>query len=553
MLKPQLRLKALPLVASMLGDKLGVKVVFGEQETACTDGATVYLPLLPMEEDEQLYWLVSGYIDHEAAHIRHTDFEAMKAANLSPTAHHIFNIIEDWRVEHELVKRYPGCGEHFDWLNRYLYLPKKKGKKKKAGEEKPPAFFVLDYILNSVNMKEIPELEIARKPVARVIDTHWPTLRMSLDEVLEQIPARCLSTHDCIEVALEILSLLEAEAQKQNSAQVSPQATTDTESSQKDAANQLSSELLNCSSEDENNAPQRGENEHNQPYTSLDALLDADENTLPQRLEQKLKEAIFGKNPKKRSSGFSVAIERELSAQSLSSEVVHEAQRSSRALRARLQGLLQTRVLQRVTPARYGKTSGQLLHRIATRNPRIFRKADEVPGIDTAIHILLDRSGSMSKEIDLACQACYALASALAAISGVNLAVTAFPSDCSGGVGSTVFPLLRHGQRLTDRFDLGVDGMTPLAESLWWVTKELIKQKEQRKIILIISDGLPDDPQAASKTLTAIRDLGIEVAGIAIDSWHLANLINAQENITDINELAPAMFRILQFLLVKGD
>jgi hypothetical protein len=42
-------------------------------------------------------------------------------------------------------------------------------------------------------------------------------------------------------------------------------------------------------------------------------------------------------------------------------------------------------------------------------------------------------------------------------------------------------------------------------------------------------------------------------AGIAIDSWHLANLINAQENITDITELAPAMFRILQSLLVKGD
>ena len=130
MLKPQQRLKALPLVASMLGDKLGVKVVFGEQETACTDGATVFLPPLPMEESEHLYWLVSVYIDHEAAHIRHTDFEAMTAANLSPTAHHIFNIIEDWRVEHELVKRYPGCREHFDWLNRYLYLPKKKGKKK---------------------------------------------------------------------------------------------------------------------------------------------------------------------------------------------------------------------------------------------------------------------------------------------------------------------------------------------------------------------------------------------------------------------------------------
>ena len=376
---------------------------------------------------------------------------------------------------------------------------------------------------------------------------------MKIDAILDQIPVRCLSTHDCIAVALEILSLLEAEAQKQKSAQIAPQTSSDTESSQTDASNRPASVSITCPPEDENNTPQRGENERDQPSDSLDALLDANENSLPQRLEQKLKEAIFGKNPKKRSSGFSVAIERELSAQSLSSEVVHEAQRSLRALKTRLQGLLQTRVLRRVTPARYGKTSSQLLHRIATRNPQIFRKADDVPCIDTAIHILLDRSGSMSKEIDLACQACYALASALAAISGVNLAVTAFPSDCSGGVGSTVFPLLRHGQRLTDRFDLGVVGMTPLAESLWWVTKELVKQKEQRKIILIISDGLPDDPQSAAKTLTAILDLGIEVAGIAIDSWHLANLINAQENIMDITELAPAMFRILQSLLVKGD
>ena len=186
-------------------------------------------------------------------------------------------------------------------------------------------------------------------------------------------------------------------------------------------------------------------------------------------------------------------------------------------------------------------------------NPRMFQKADEVPGIDTAIHILLDRSGSMSKEIELACQACYALASALVTVNGVNLAVTAFPSDCSGDTGSTVFPLLRHGERLADRFDLGVEGMTPLAESLWWVTKELIKQKEQRKVILIISDGLPDDPQATSQTLTSIRELGIEVAGIAIDSWHLANLINAQENIKNITELAPAMFRILQNLLLKKE
>jgi len=553
MLKPEIRLKALPLVASMLGDKLGVKVLFGEQATACTDGETVFLPPLPMDEDEHLYWLVSGYIDHEAAHIRHTDFEAMKAANLTPVAKHLFNIIEDWRVEHELVKRYPGCREHFDWLNRYLYLPKKKGKKKKAGGEKTPAFFILDYILNSVNMADVPELEEARRAAGRIIDKNWTKLRVKIDAILEQIPMRCLSTHDCIEVTLEILSLLEAEAQNQPTEQAPHQSVSSSEATQNGVENQSSSVASNDHSEGENDTQQRGENDAYPPDSSLATLLASDESSLPQTSEAKLKEAIFGKNLNRKREGFFMASEHELATESLSPEVVSEALCSSRALRTRLQGLLQTRVLRRVTPSRHGKTSGQLLYRIATKNPRLFRKADEVPGIDTAIHILLDRSGSMDGQIQLASQACYSVASALYGIQGVNVAVTAFPSDLGTGDLRSVAPILRHGERLTDRFATGAEGRTPLSEALWWATKELFKQKEQRKIILIISDGLPDDPPIALKTLSVIRDLGIEMAGIAIDSWQLSNFINAQENITDIRELAPAMFRILQQLLLKKE
>jgi len=553
MLKPEMRLKALPLVASMLGDKLGVKVVFGEQETACTDGSSVYLPPLPLDGDELMYRLVSGYIDHEAAHIRHTDFEAMKAANLSPVGHYIFNTIEDWRVEHEITKRYPGCREHFDWLNRYLYLPKTKRKKRKAGGDIPPAFFILDYILNSVNMKDVPELEEARKPTARVIDKNWPTLRKSLDELLEQLPERCHSTQDSIDVALEILSLMEEEAQKQIPSRASSQPNLKSETVQNETSNLSSSELEKSPEEKENSASQQEENNVPSPDSTLADLLDADEDSLPKSSEVKLKEAIFCKNSKKKVSGFSMAAEHEIIAESLSPEVVCEAQSSSRALRVRLQGLLQTRVLRRVTPAHHGKTSGQLLHRIATKNPRMFRKTDEVSGIDTAVHILLDRSGSMDNQIALATQACFSVASSLYGIKGVNIAVTAFPSDLGYGDLRSVAPILRHGERLTDRFAVGAEGRTPLSEALWWVTKELMKQKEQRKIILVISDGLPDDPPVALKTFSVIRDLGIEVAGIAIDSWQLANFISAQENITDITELAPAMFRILQRQLLKKE
>ena len=65
-------LGALPILAKMLGRRLGVQVVIGA-DAAHTDGQTIYLPALPAD-DAALAILANGYIDHEAAHLRYTDF-----------------------------------------------------------------------------------------------------------------------------------------------------------------------------------------------------------------------------------------------------------------------------------------------------------------------------------------------------------------------------------------------------------------------------------------------------------------------------------------------
>lgn len=48
-------MKAMPLVASMLGNKLGVKVVIGSSDTAYTNGDTIFLPPLPVDDEGVLY------------------------------------------------------------------------------------------------------------------------------------------------------------------------------------------------------------------------------------------------------------------------------------------------------------------------------------------------------------------------------------------------------------------------------------------------------------------------------------------------------------------
>ena len=116
-------IRSLPLLASILGRKYGVQVRIGG-DTASADGDTIQLPDLPLDCDDTLLGLVRGYIDHESAHIRDTSFTALRAAGMTPLGKHIWNTIEDWRVENKLASIYPGCRDNFHWLIRHFFLPK---------------------------------------------------------------------------------------------------------------------------------------------------------------------------------------------------------------------------------------------------------------------------------------------------------------------------------------------------------------------------------------------------------------------------------------------
>ena len=65
--------------SSVFGRKKSVNVVF-QGEQACTDGSTIILPTLDLTGDvsDGTADVIRGYVDHEAGHVRHTDFEALK-------------------------------------------------------------------------------------------------------------------------------------------------------------------------------------------------------------------------------------------------------------------------------------------------------------------------------------------------------------------------------------------------------------------------------------------------------------------------------------------
>ena len=493
-------MKAMPLVASMLGDKLGGKVVIGSSDTASTNGDTIFLPSLPVDNEGELYPLISGFIDHEAAHIRHTNLDVLKGKKLTPVKKHLWNAIEDWRVKHEIIKRYPGCREHFIWLIRHFFL--ENTETEKAGESESPAFSVLNYVLLTLRSWDVPELVCNCELEASIMAKYWPGLRSSIDAIMRDIPVRCRPTQDSLDFAQKILQFIEQEAQKE----------------QKSTESSAQSPSITAQDNSEQILPQTGDSQ--QP---LHELLQAKEDDLPTSMAKQISNAISNQYSPQKQKGVSVAVEGKLTTNELPDALIMEAQTISRALRTKLQGLLQSQILRRSSPSRHGKLCGHGLYRIAVHNPRLFLKNESVTGIDTSVHILLDISGSMS----------------------------AFPADYEDDIAATVYPLLRHGKRITNSFAIEAHGNTSMTEALWYILERLSTRYEKSKVILVVTDGYHDDPDTAKETITVAQYLGIEVLGIGIDAPIIGSIIPIPETITDIHELAPTMFRLLQQTLLK--
>lgn len=91
-----------------------VSVVF-EGTEAKTDGGVIMLPALNdvkdlAEEDQRV---MRGYVDHEAAHVRHTDMSVIEAAKQGgPLLHHLVNCLEDMRIDALTIEEFSGASKN---------------------------------------------------------------------------------------------------------------------------------------------------------------------------------------------------------------------------------------------------------------------------------------------------------------------------------------------------------------------------------------------------------------------------------------------------------
>ena len=605
---------ALPLIAQMLGRKLGVKVEIGGDE-AYTDGQTLHLPHLPLESTP-LAILANGFIDHEAAHIRYTDFTVPVPPGL---AKWLTNILEDIRIEQALGVDYPGSRHNLAALVDYLeHHPDDEAAE--PSPEPPVAVQVLSALHKLLRGRVLHQGLLAQQADA---------LEARLDALLpEGVVIKLLalafevrhaaSTTAVRDLALRIVEMLKEEedaakaptptdrpdappggpgagekvppstAVSASSPDVgtpepkgSPQdpavsasspdaGTPEPKGSPQDPATSASSpdagtgaprpeaKASSSAASSQTGSPEAGAPPGGPGKTeTLTALLAADpSSTEDPDLGAQTRTRLTAAAAETSEARVVIAGYDPPPPNTAPQEKARQARAATAALRHRLGGLVQTHQASEHWAAGQGRRlATRRLYSVPWPQARLFDRRVERWATDTAVALLLDCSGSMASNMTLVNQAMLALALALDDLPGVACWAAAFP----GGQEHQVIPL-KHFQerafRIAGRFAVSSHGGTPLAGALLRAGWELIGRSEPRRLLIVATDGQPDQLDLARSILARCRASGLEVLGLGIGQAleEVEDLFGRRDAVAiqTLQELAPMLFTLLEQRLTQA-
>lgn len=205
-------IKSMPIVAAALGKKHGVKVVMnGQASTAMTDGSTIILPALP--DTNEAVTLVRGFIDHESAHIRYTDFDQIKG--LSGLSKGILNILEDVRIEKLLGDLLPGCKINLNDLETYFVANDFYGN---LDENSEPSSILMNHIHHDLRVRVLKNnatRKLAQKTKVLYQNAFPPEVVQAVDEIIDEAAQGMVSTAHARALTERLMEVLKDELEKQ--------------------------------------------------------------------------------------------------------------------------------------------------------------------------------------------------------------------------------------------------------------------------------------------------------------------------------------------------
>ena len=544
---------ALPIVAAAYGEKFGVKVLIQGQD-AFTDGERIVIPTANPDDPhyQQIAW---GYLAHEAAHIRHTNFEMVQKASSKPIRKALLNIIEDVRIENELAKDYPGTRRSISQVIEYMVDTQQMC----VPEQLEPASNLQAWLLFRLRCHFLGQKALT--PLYQAVDERvrqlFPAAAMSrLSAMLTVVPSLA-STGEVLKLVDAIVAMLEEESRP-------PQDESDA-----DNGNDMGQDASN----DSNNS-----SDSQTPETGSSAMGDAaetrdsDNSDQADNLRQALEASAAQFEPDTFAKVAEVLSEQAEGHQGVTPLSLPQAEQAmlgdeailtlsaseSAQIRARLRGMVQSSQDNRNHAKRHGLRVAT--HRLAASQAgesRLFIQRQPRIAPNAAVHLLVDISGSMGKPIGegnrkyfhVANEAALALAMALEGIPGVVPAVSYFP-----GIHQEVSIALLPKQSVRHRaacFDQKPRGCTPMAQAMWFAANSLLAQKQKRKLMIVLTDGDPDDWAATHDIVDRCRRSGFELLGIGIQTRSVEKFFPQSIVINDVKDLKRELFEVTQQLLIQ--
>ncbi|MCF8036805.1 MAG: VWA domain-containing protein [Desulfobacteraceae bacterium] len=569
-------------LATSLGRKHGIKVKFGDFQTASTDGNTISLPLTNKENS----WINRGLLDHETAHIRLTDFSHVPGQlGFRRT---LWNVIEDVRIEATMPVFYPGMRSNYRALIRELRKTSPEMFAIKLDD--PPDAIVAGYIslvLRALYLRQAEVADLAIEARDVFIRTFGPSLEADLYCIISKID-NVETPQDVMDLVDEIVALLEKHASEQDQA-----GDADTEQGQGPGGENTGQAQGSDTAEPEQGAQgQDGKNggpgqkedsgaadlSSAQPGDSTDLQTDLDLNNpeksaaIKQALEAQTERGDFGDQLKEiMESGTRPGNEHvEIAVPALKADLIATGYQKQpitahsglvAQLSSRLRGLLQAQDLQHAKPGMTGnRIARNRLHRIKTGDPRLFLRKTPKKAVNTAVHLLLDNSSSMdeNQRFHITKEVTLALVKSLENMRGINPAVTVFPAFYpynrrNNGTAAPVARLLSHGEKSGRNmlYPGGPKGQTPLHAAVRFVASEMLGLSEPRKILVILTDGEPDCTEDAEMAIQEAGDLGIQVVCLGIEQLVETQIFPHFEIVQSVRDLPEKAFSLLERLLTR--
>lgn len=476
--------RALALYAQVLAKKFGVTIVWRKSGTAATDGKTIYVdPRYRAIGTPAQASTLFGLIAHETGHLKLTDFSVLRQEGITPLLHSIHNILEDVWMEREFAGTYPSVWSDIEasMMNmREMGLygpPPDDHPTRKAGTLF--AGFVLSYALGRHY-----DLAAFRRDSDQWCEVASERFGADLvdraKKMIDEVDAVC-STGVAMQLARRLLELLQEKAKSDEGSDAASNGEA-----------REASEALEASDEDLQGVPS----------DKGDALKEGAQKLAPSPGPGT--QLTVGATPGclLRQEGYHLAD--------------FDSQRATvrASLAGRLEKLLEASVNIDVEYRRSGgRMDSRLLAAVRLGRQDVFVRRDDGEAIDTAVSIVLDGSGSMREIWGGALAAAFAAMDVMRSHS-VAAALDVFSQGSS-------YVMQTHDQPwmgMRERPYSLPGGGTPTGAALNLAAATLLQRSESRRVVLLVTDGGPDNLAQAIAVTREARAASIDVAHVFIGS-----------------------------------